>query len=347
MKDLISACVVVVAAGAWATVDIRTCGVKGDGLTDDAAAIQKVIDEHPNQTLYFPDGTYLLSRPIATPAHPKRAVDLQLANFAVLKAAPGWTNQEAMVRLGGIHPANDIRTPGSVYSLTGGIIDGSGVAKGVSIDSGRETRVERVSMKNVQMGLHIKKGANSGSSDCDILNVHIVGNGARDSVGVWVEGHDNHLTSMRIANVYVGVKLTGGGNLLRNIHPLFTGRWDWFEESVGFIDRAADNYYSTCYSDQFSTAFDLGPAATVLEGCIAWWYSRDPGRRHTAIRCPKQFNALATNFRIGYRGAEAKNTVLEVGAEGGTGFLRDLRMDESRVNETARTYLKYKQGICH
>ena len=59
------------------------------------------------------------------------------------------TNTEAMVRLGGIHPANDIRTPGSVYSMTGGIIDGSGVAKGVSIDSGRETRVRFVSMKNV------------------------------------------------------------------------------------------------------------------------------------------------------------------------------------------------------
>ena len=32
---------------------------------------------------------------------------------------------------------------------TGGIIDGSGVAKGVAIDSGRETRVRFVSMKNV------------------------------------------------------------------------------------------------------------------------------------------------------------------------------------------------------
>ena len=139
-----------------------------DGSADASAAIQRLIDENPNRTLWFADGTYLLAAPIFTPADPRRSVDLQLSNFAILKAAPGWTNSEAMVRLGGIHPANDIRTPGSVYSLSGGIIDGSGVAKGVAIESGRETRIRRVSMKRVAVGLHIKKGANGNSSDCDI-----------------------------------------------------------------------------------------------------------------------------------------------------------------------------------
>lgn len=336
-----------VAGLALAAVDVRTCGVKGDGVTDDADAIQRVIEAHPNETLYFPDGTYLVSHPIATPAHPKKSVDLQLANFAILKAAPGWTNTEAIVRLGGIHPANDIRTPGSYYSLTGGVIDGSGVAKGVSIDSGRETRVEKVSIKNVSLGLHIKRGANSGSSDSDILNVHIVGNGARDSIGVWVEGHDNHLTAMRIANVYTGVKLTGGGNLLRNVHPLFTGAWDWFEDSIGFLDRSGNNHYTTCYSDQFSVAYDFDDQVRVLDGCIAWWYAKDPGRQHLAIRCTGRYNALATNMLIGFRGGEARNTVLKIGKDGGKGYLRDLRMNENLVNETEKAYLKYKQGEVH
>ena len=95
--------------------------VPADGQTDVSDALQKVIDTHPNRTLYFPDGTYLLSKPITTPAEPTLSVDLQLSNYAILKAAPGWTNAEAMVRLGGIHPANNIRTPGSNYSFTGGI----------------------------------------------------------------------------------------------------------------------------------------------------------------------------------------------------------------------------------
>jgi sugar lactone lactonase YvrE len=40
-------------------VDVHTLGVKGDGATDDTAAIQKAIDTHP--VLYFPSGHYVVS----------------------------------------------------------------------------------------------------------------------------------------------------------------------------------------------------------------------------------------------------------------------------------------------
>ena len=53
-------------AGTW--VNIHTLGVKGDGHTDDTAALQKAIDEHP--VLYFPSGRYLLPRdPRAAPGY--------------------------------------------------------------------------------------------------------------------------------------------------------------------------------------------------------------------------------------------------------------------------------------
>jgi hypothetical protein len=45
------------AAETW--VNLQTLGVKGDGTTDDTAAIQKAIDEHT--TLYIPMGRYLVS----------------------------------------------------------------------------------------------------------------------------------------------------------------------------------------------------------------------------------------------------------------------------------------------
>jgi hypothetical protein len=44
-------------AATW--VNLQTLGVKGDGETDETAAIQKAIDEHP--TLYIPMGRYLVT----------------------------------------------------------------------------------------------------------------------------------------------------------------------------------------------------------------------------------------------------------------------------------------------
>ena len=317
--------------------------VASDGKTDVSDAIQRLIEANPNRTLWFPDGKYLLAKPIATPAAPRRSVDLRLSNYAILKAASGWTNTEAMVRLGGIHPANDIRTVGSCYSFTGGIIDGSGVAKGISIDSGRETKVRCVSMKNVSVGIHIKRGANAGSSDCDISDVNIVGNKKRDSIGVIVEGHDNTLSNMRIADVQTGVKLMSGGNLMANLHPLYTNPADQYAESIGFLDFGQNNSYDRCYSDHFSAGFVFGHdwSNAVLDSCIVFWYAPSKGFRHTAIRCNGMFNVNVSDMQIGFRGTAAVNTVLEVGKDGGRGYLRDIRMDERLLNETVKAYLKY------
>lgn len=44
-------------------MDIKNFGVKGDGKTDDSAAIQKAVLES-NGLLFFPRGDYLLTKPI-------------------------------------------------------------------------------------------------------------------------------------------------------------------------------------------------------------------------------------------------------------------------------------------
>ena len=143
----------------------------GEDLSD---AIQKVILDNPKRVIFFPDGEYLISKPICTPANPEHAVSLRLSNFAIIKAMESWDSEEAMIRLGAAEPFNTIHVNGSNYYLSGGVIDGNYLANGVSIDSGRETRVENVSIKHTKVGLHVKWGANTGSSDADICNVNIV-----------------------------------------------------------------------------------------------------------------------------------------------------------------------------
>lgn len=311
-----------------------------DGKMPVSDAIQKLIDENPNRTIYFPDGIYLLDKPIATPADPRKSVDIQLSNYAVLKAADGWDSNRAMIRLGGKDAANDIRTPGSNYSFCGGIVDGSGVATAISIESGRETAIRNVSIKNVHVGIDIWFGANSGSSDADVTNVNIVGNGKPGSVGVIVSGFDNTFTNMRIARVGVGVKLLASGNMMRNIHPLYQNSGEInYAVSYAFYDTAGNNWYDYCYGDQFGCAFYTGNGVSnIYNNCFAFWYANHGPE--TGFRADKQFNSLVNNVRLGFHPESTSNTVLSVGECGGKGKIEYLLTDPNRLtDDTYRAYL--------
>ena len=181
--------------------------VPADTGADVADALQALIDANPNRTLYFPDGEYLVSHALRTPADPSKSVDLQLSNYAVIKATDDFEGG-AVIRLGGKDPYNTTEKAGSNYGLFGGVIDGNGIADGVSIDSGRETKVQNTAIKHTVVGLHIGFGANSGSSDADIRDINIIGNSTAEAVGMLIEGFDNTFTNIRIGCVYRGVKFS-------------------------------------------------------------------------------------------------------------------------------------------
>ncbi len=314
---------------------------------DVSDAIQSVIDENPNQTIYFPDGEYVISKPILTPADPLKSVSLELSNYAIIKASSDWSSDEAMIRLGASSQKNDIYTPGSNYYLSGGIIDGSNKAKGISIDGGRETRIEDVSIKNTLVGLHIKHGANSGSSDADISNVNIVGCASTDSIGVLIDGYDNTLSNMRIARVQVGVMLNAQGNFLRNIHPLYISdnqlNSDTYRDSVGFWDKAGGNWFDICYSDQFSTGFRMNDKSnSIYDKCFCFWYAVHGPQ--TGFRADGQFSGIIKNGKVVFHGdspAEA-NAYISVKDSGGMGIIENPIFNESRSDNKA--YSDYLSG---
>ncbi|MBO6160814.1 MAG: hypothetical protein J6O01_04965 [Bacteroidales bacterium] len=315
---------------------IVTDYLKADGKKDVSDILQSIIDNNPNRTIFFPDGTYLLSKPIQTPADPEKSVSLWLASYAILKADDGWKHEEAMVRLGGKDPCNNITINGSNYFLDGGIIDGNGVAVGVSVDSGRETVIRNVSIKHVRIGIQINHGANSGSSDCDVHNVNIVGNKAEDSIGVLVIGYDNTFANMRIAAVHYGFKIRSQGNAFRNIHPLYTsGGYESgeYESSCGFLDESGgNNFYSQCYSDQFSTAFQTNGGHVVYSDCFCMWYS-SKGKKHVAFKSVGKFNATVSNMTVGAAPSTAapENIVLETAEEGGRGSFTNLFVQDDSI----------------
>jgi hypothetical protein len=322
--------------------------VKPNTGEDVSDALQELILANPNRTIFFPDGEYLLSKPICTPANPVNAVSLKLATFAKLKAMDSWTEKEAVVRLGAAEPYNSIYIPGSNYYFEGGIIDGSGKANGISIDSGRETAIHHVSIKNTEIGIHIKWGANNRSSDADVHSVNIVGNNSKTSIGVLLEGHDNTLTNMRIASVHVGIQADSGGNIFRNLHPLYIYAGENAEDenfltSVAFMDRWNDNYYDICYSDQFCTAFSMQSSSRNIytNSYIMWYTSR--GGVENAFKVNGKFNSVIRTPRVNFHN-DTTNALLSVTEDNGSGILESPMINNEDFI-TDKTYKEYLTGI--
>ncbi len=320
---------------------VVTDTIPADVKTDVADELQALIDANPNRTIYFPDGIYLISHPIYTPADPQKSVDLQLSNYAIIRASSDFEG-EALVILGGKDAKNDTHTVGSNYALEGGILDGSGKTNGVVIAGGRETAIRQVSIKHTVVGIHVKYGANSGSSDADINDVNIIGTGGTDSIGLVVEGWDNTFTNMRIGNVFVGVLIKTSANALTNIHPLYYSNYTDYENSAGFVDEGGNNIYNFCYSDQFCNAFvTTGGVSSIYDNCFCYWYS-EAGHREVAFKAEK-FNSVVDNLRCGFRyDTRDNNHVLVAEKVVGTGEFDTILVENHKVATTKHNL--YKEG---
>ena len=324
-------------------------GVQPGSGADVSSAINKIITDNPNKTIYFPDGQYLVSSPIKTSSDPTKSVSLLLSNYAEIKATSAWTNNlsNAVIMLGDLNASSDVETPGSNYFLEGGIINGNKKANGVSIVSGRETRVEGVSIKNAIRGLHIKSRTDGSSADADIINVNITGTNTSSSIGVLIEGSGNTLENMRITSAKIGVKLTAGGNVLRDIHPLI-GNMNLYSGSIGFFNVSGANWFDLCYADNFETAFKISNTETSsFINCYSyWWYKNSEHiggyqiTKKVGFHFLSKFNSTIQNTRINFSNDDqTNNAYLVVGTAGGTGTVLNPIIDQHNDDNTYKDYL--------
>lgn len=308
--------------------------------------IQKLIDKNPNKVIYFPDGEYIISSPIKTPSAGSVSVSLKLSDNAVIKASDDWDKTNgAMIRLGGKTQENNISIAGSNYYLEGGIIDGNGRADGVAVDHGRETSVRDVTIVNTTVGLHVKHGANSGSSDADIENIRIYGNAVPSSIGLLIEGWDNTFSNMRIANVQIGVKVTTAANLIRDIQCTYisSGRLNpIYASSYGFYDVGSRNWYDNCSSVDFSVGFMMESGSSKLISCVARWTDAQKDcERQVALRSSSTWRSIARDFVAEFSAPKVNCEYLEANT-GGKGRIYDPIFNVASVNGDA--YKSYLHG---
>ncbi len=299
---------------------------------DYSPAIKKAMEENPRSTIYFPDGTYNFSEPIAISADPAKSVSLKLSNMAILKPL-NWTDSSlALIRVGvsedgesdtsGVAINNAYIAGNESVSITGGCIYCVGMSRGISVEGGVGTYIYNVAIKAAPVGIHIKKGPNAlGATYVNVDNVNITGNDSKESIGVLVEGSYNTLSNMRIASINYGVKCTetGSRNIFRNIHPLCSIQTT---ATVGFWDLSDGNMYDVCYSDQFATGFLMETnTVSVYNGCFCYWWTGD-NDYHVGFASNGQFNSIIASSKVrhSHAGLETDAYML-VAEEGGQGVV--------------------------
>lgn len=324
--------------------------LKPDTGADVSEAIQKLIDENPNRTLYFPDGVYMLSKPITTSADPAKTVSFKLSNFAHFKAMDTWeTRSEPLFKLGATDMTDEFASATYHYSLEGGIFDGADKADAIWVMGAGNVSIRYSSIKNTVVGIHVKANDAEGNGPTvDVHTVNIVGSGTVDSYGVILDTNDNTLTNMRIASNLIAIKLTGSENFLRNLHPLFIfeaplNNVEVYKQSVAFYDEGKQNFYDNCYNDQFATGFYFSKdTASIMDCCFNYWYS-EKYEVHNSYVCEGQFNGIIrySSSDVGHADKGTECNFLLVGEAGGKGTIDTVYFNPEKVseNDASKDYL--------
>ena len=130
-------------------VNVKEHGAVGDGKTDDTEAIQKAINIASNQTVYFPAGTYLVTKPIQISSDVNMigaALDKGVGGKTVIKAGAdmdsvfsGWNNLSMRMYI-----AN--------FTIDGSANEGKKVEWGMNLWSPRSTKVFNCRVTNITGG---------------------------------------------------------------------------------------------------------------------------------------------------------------------------------------------------
>ena len=293
---------------------------------DITSALQQLIQKNPGRTIYFPDGKYIISKPIEIPADPAKKVSLKLSNYTTIIASPSW-NGDAMIKIGtGTVVENDST---SAYVI-GGTIDGNKKnVTAIEVVGGRDMFISDVTIKNAACGIKIA----AGKAYTDVENVYISGTGD-SAVGINVLGEGNTFTSMRITNAGTGVAVNGVNNTFRNIFAIYSGVNN---DCKGFDDTSKGNNYDGCTSVDYAKGFVMSEnTVSVYANCSVRWDAGKVTQQYAFVSTGKMNSVIRTSIVTVTGGDSAYIKA----STGGTGQLLYPVLYGNPTDTTYTSYLK-------
>lgn len=229
-------------------VNVLTLGVKNDGSEPDGTTNADIINANIDKYLYFPDGTYAISKTIIN----DKATGLHLlfANNATLKATE---TLEYLIK-------NDPWTDNNDWTwgsfIKGGIIDGDNkVDTLVGLYANRFCTYANSIYKNfTNTAFNTNLGVTQKSASNLFFNLYIINESNLTGTTAFTNnGQDNVLIFVNTANTVRGF-YTATGNKFYACHS-----WcykELFDGSIAF-EATGQNFFTDCTSDNMQTGFKM------------------------------------------------------------------------------------------
>ncbi len=320
--------------------------IKPNTGVDVTNLLQILINQNGGRTLYFPDGEYVISKPLILSAVAAKSSTFYMASGAVLKASDNWqpiNELNAMICIGGDYDGerheNDNTSNGSYFGVFGGLLDCNNRANGIAIVSSRESVIYGTNIKDPIIGIQVYKGANGTSSDADLENITIYGCNKEGSIGVLITGADNNLTDIKIYDMEKGVSTTAASYACQNVQCIRTDKYANaanYDKTIGFEGHGK---LLNCYVENYATAYCMLVADVTMLNLKARW-------THEATMQVAFYFKAGYNSRLAhcsaefYAGSGEKAFVKYYGWYGST-----ARIDAPILNADCENYEFYKNIV--
>ena len=293
---------------------------------DITADLQALINAHPGRTIYFNDGTYIISSTIYLPTDEEKAVSLRFSNHAILKASDVWNSESAMIAFGAKTEVTNASI--AANSIMGGKLDGIGKAKiGLSIENCKNMFVSNVTFENITTSISIKETADT----VNVEGVTVKGNGAADSIGILNASSKGVFSTINMSNVNIGVKNSGTYN---NFRTVYVKCLNASAESVGFYEAGGDNVYELCSAEDFACGYFIKDSLkNVFEACNSSWTRADVTTQNAFV-AEGAFNSLITASAAKFFDSTSENAYIKFDIVG-SGIVKVPIFEESLCDDDA------------